>query len=127
MRGWEILGESEVSSFESDVEDLLIAAKANGIEELSVDALVDQLNGMGYSVTPDSLVASLQSHEHGHDFIKNVTLNTIVLKSHSLDDAEMQDYEDEQVDAERIATKTAMGNVKDKQAATQQATKDAAA
>ena len=80
MRGWELLRESEGSNFESDVEDLLIAAKANGMQELSVDALVDQLNNMGYAVTPDSLIASLESQENEHPFIKTITLNTIVLK-----------------------------------------------
>lgn len=72
MRGWELLRESEGSNFESDVEDLLIAAKANGMQELSVDALVDQLNDMGYAVTPDSLITSLQEHEHEHPFIKQL-------------------------------------------------------
>lgn len=127
MRGWELLRESEGSDFESDVEDLLIAAKANGMQELSVDALVDQLNDMGYAVTPDSLIASLEDHEHEHDFIKNITLSTIVLKSHSLDDQEITGFEDEEIDAERIASKTAMKGVKDKQAFQQSATKDAIA
>jgi len=127
MRGWELLNESEGSNFESDVEDLLIAAKANGMQELSVDALVDQLNDMGYAVTPDSLIASLEGHGHEHEFIKTITLNTIVLKSHALDDQETKGYEDEEADAERIATKTAMKGVKDKQASHRDATKDAVA
>ena len=127
MRGWELLREDEGSDFESDVEDLLIAAKANGMQELSVDALVDQLNDMGYAVTPDSLIASLEDHEHEHEFIKTITLSTIILKSHSLDDSEMTDYEDEEVDAERIASKTAMKGVKNKQANKREQTKDATA
>ena len=127
MRGWELLVESGGTDFESDVEDLLIAAKANDMQELSVDALVDQLNAMGYAVTPDSLIASLQDHDHKHDFIKTITLNTIVLKSHSLDDQETKDYEDEEVDAERIASKTAMKGVKNKQAQKKSITRDATA
>lgn len=123
MRGWELLVEREGSDFESDVEDLLIAAKANDMQELSVDALVDQLNAMGYAVTPDSLIASLENHEHEHKFIKTITLNTIILKSHSFDDKEMKDYEDEQVDAAKIASKTAMKSVKQKQDRTRQAGK----
>ena len=126
MRGWELLRESEGSDFESDVEDLLIAAKANGMQELSVDALVDQLNGMGYAVTPDSLIASLEDHEHEHDFIKTITLSTIILKSHSLDDQEIDGYEDEQVDAAKLASKTAMAGVKKSQDQTRQAGKDIA-
>ncbi len=124
MRGWELLVEREGTDFDSDVEDLLIAAKANDMQELSVDALVDQLNAMGYAVTPDSLIASLEDHEHEHEFIKTITLNTIVLKSHSFDDRETKDFEDQQVDAERIASKTAMKGIKKKQDQTRQAGKE---
>jgi len=124
MRGWELLRESEGTNFESDVEDLLIAAKANDMQELSVDALVDQLNAMGYAVTPDSLIASLEDDDHEHEFIKTITLNTIVLKSHSLDDQETTGFEDEQVDAQKLASKTAMKGVKKKQDQTRQAGKE---
>lgn len=125
MRGWELFYESEGTDFESDVEDLLIAAKANGMQELSVDALVAQLNDMGYAVTSDSLIASLEEHDLA--FIKNMTLNTITLKSHSLDDQEIQDYEDEEISAGRIAGKTAMKGVKSKQKQRKITTKDATA
>ena len=129
MRGWELLreGEDEHTDFESDVEDLLIAAKANDMQELSVDALVDQLNAMGYAVTPDSLIASLENNESEREFIKTITLNTIVLKSHSLDDQETTDYEDEEADAGRIASKTAMKGVKNKQKQHKEISKDVAA
>lgn len=127
MRGWELLVESEGSDFDSDVEDLLIAAKANDMQELSVDALVDQLNSMGYAVTADSLVASLEDHDHDHEFIETITLNTIVLKSHSFDDKEAQEFEDEQASAERIAAKTAMKGIKNKQKQRKVTTKDAIA
>lgn len=128
MRGWELLKESEGSDFDSDVEDLLIAAKANDMQELSVDALVDQLNDMGYAVTPDSLIASLEDEEGAeHEYIKTITLSTIVLKSHGLDDQEETGYEDEQADAGRIATKTAMKGIKNKQANQRERTKDATA
>lgn len=125
MRGWELLYESGGTDFESDVEDLLIAAKANGMQELSVDALVAQLNDMGYAATSDSLIASLEDHDLA--FIKTITLNTIILKSHSLDDQEMKDYEDEEIDAERIASKTAMKGVKNKQKQHKVTTKDVTA
>lgn len=126
MRGWELLKESDKDDFDSDLEDLLIASKANGITEVSVDDLVDQLNGMGHSVTADSLIASLDEHEHEHEYIKTVTLNSIILKSHSLDDEEVQDYEDEQVDAQKLASKTAMKGVQQKQDRTRQAGKEIA-
>lgn len=124
MRGWELLRENEGGTdFESDVEDLLIAAKANDMQELSVDALVDQLNAMGYAVTPDSLIASLEDHDHEHKYIKTITLNTIVLKSHSLDDQEMQDYEHDEFDAAKLASKTALKGIKQKQDRTKEAGK----
>jgi hypothetical protein len=126
MRGWELLKESDKDDFDSDLEDLLIAAKANGITEVSVDDLVDQLNGMGHSVTADSLVATLDDPEKEFAFIKTVTLNSIILKSHSLEDGEVEDYEDEQVDAQKLASKTAMKGVKKKQDQTRQAGKEIA-
>ena len=112
MRAWELLlVEADASEFDSDLEDLIIAAKANGITDISVDNLVDQLNAMGHSVTPDSLVSDLESKEN--QFIKNVTLDKITLKSHTVDDEEAtNDYEDQEADAGRIATKTAMKGVK---------------
>jgi|TARA_R110000868_G_scaffold208882_1_gene458442 hypothetical protein len=125
MRGWEILKESgNESEFESDLTDLLIAAKANHISEVSVDDLVDQLNGMGHSVTADSLVATLDNPDNQLEFIDVVTLNTITLKSHSVDDAQVNDYEDKQVDAKKLASKTAMKGVKQKQDRTKQAAKE---
>lgn len=127
MRGWEILVEDEGTDFESDVEDLLIAAKANGMTDLSVDSLVDQLNSMGYAVTADSLIASLDDHDHDHKFIKTITLNTIVLKSHSFDDQEAQEYEDEEADASRIASRTAMKGIKNKQKKQKEQTRGAIA
>ena len=125
MRGWEILKESgNESEFESDLTDLLIAAKANHISEVSVDDLVDQLNGMGHSVTADSLVATLDDPDQQLEFIDVVTLNTITLKSHSVDDKQVNDYEDKQVDAKKLASKTAMKGVKQKQDRTKQAAKE---
>ena len=125
MRGWELLRESDKQDFDSDLEDLLIAAKANGITEVSVDDLVDQLNGMGHSVTADGLIATLESEEHA--FIKTVTLNSIILKTHSLEDSEVEDYEDEQVDAAKLASKTAMKGVEKKQDRTRNAGKEISA
>ena len=126
MRGWELLRESDKDDFDSDLEDLLIAAKANGITEVSVDDLVEQLNGMGHSVTADSLVATLDDPNSEHAFIETVTLNSIILKSHSLEDGEVEDYEDKQVDAQKLASKTAMKGVQKKQDQTRQAGKELA-
>ena len=46
MRAIEILSEGEHSTVESDLTDLLIAAKANKLEEVDMEELVDQLNSM---------------------------------------------------------------------------------
>lgn len=122
MRAWELL-ESDNSDFESDLEDLLVAAKANDIIDIEVDDLVDQLSAMGHSVTPDSLASALQNRDD--EFVKNVTVNTITLKSHTVDDDMKSDYEDEEVDAEKLASKTAMKGVKKKQKQHRDIAKDA--
>lgn len=124
MRAREILREDSASAFESDLEDLLIAAKANGINDINVDTLVDQLNAMGHSVTPDSLISDLENMEDEHPFIDTVTLNTIKLKSHTVDDNDFEDYEDREVDAERMASKAAMKGVKNKQQTDRKISKD---
>ena len=121
MRAWELL-ESENSDFESDLNDLLIASKANGLTDVNVDDIVDQLSAMGHSVTADSLVNSLESQEN--DFVKTVTLNTITLSAHAVDDNDTGDYEDQPVDAEKLATRTAMKGVKKKNDNVKKAAKD---
>ena len=121
MKAWELLVEYVESTFDTDLEDLLIAAKANGITEVEVDSLVDQLNAMGHSVTPDSLITAVENYE----FIKNATLNTITFKDHPMDDSGGEDWEDEDVDAEKLATRTAMKDVKSKRDNKKQMAKDA--
>ena len=78
---------------------------------------------MGYSVTPDSLVSAIE--EHDHEFIKNATLNTITFNDHMVDDEGGEDWEDEEVDAEKLATRTAMKGVKGKQDQDKKIAKDA--
>lgn len=120
MRAWELL--ESAAGFETDLEDLLIAAKANDLTEVEVDGLVAQLNDMGHSVTADSLLTSLESHDF--EFIKNATLSTITFNDHVVDDSE-GDYEDIPVDAERLATRTAMKDVKKSKQQKQKVAKDA--
>src|SRR6056297_3176390 len=81
MRAIEILSEGEHSTVESDLTDLLIAAKANKLEEVDMEELVDQLNSMGHAVTSDSIVDTMNEFEL--EFVDNVTLNTITLKTHT--------------------------------------------
>lgn len=89
---------------------MLIAAKASGITEVEVDSIVDQLNAMGYSVTPDSLVSSIEQHDH--EFIKNATISTITFNDHNSVEDGGDEWEDQEVDAEKLASKTAMKRVK---------------
>ena len=66
----------------------------------------------------------LESAKQENNFVKNATLNTITLSSHVTDN-EVSDYEDIPVDAERLATRTAMKDVKKGKKQKQKAAKDA--
>jgi carbamoylphosphate synthase small subunit len=127
MRAWELLKEDEDAGDQmvSDLKDLLIAAKASGIEDIDTESLVTQLNDMGHSVTQDSLVDVLDDLDD--EFIKNVTLNDITLKSHTAGDGNESEneWEDQEADAGRIANKTAMKGVKKNAQQTKRTTKDA--
>ena len=75
MRAREILDEDYNQSLESDLNNLLIAVKGNGITELSTQKLADKLQQSGYSVTPDSLMVLLQDNP----IVANVTPETVNL------------------------------------------------
>lgn len=132
MRAWEFLTEGEKPAVESDLEDLLVAAKANDLTDLDVEDLVDQLNDMGHSVTADSLIDMVDNLEL--ELVDTATLNTIQLKGHSVDDADDSDEEGEhdrdnewedEVSSEGIAKSSAMKKVKDRAARRRRTTKDA--
>jgi hypothetical protein len=59
MRAREILDENYNQSLESDLDNLLVRAKASGAQEMSTEDLVLQLNGMGYSVSSNSIMQLL--------------------------------------------------------------------
>lgn len=131
MKAWELLSktsalvENEQHDVESDLNDLIVASKANGITELDVAELADQLNNMGHSVTDDSIVNLLDRSEL--EILDNVTLDTITLKQHTADEPDLSDdgdFEDE-VSSEDLAKKSAMKGIKKRQKTAQQATKDA--
>lgn len=131
MRAWELLTEGERPDVESDLEDLLIAAKANDLTDLNVEDLVDQLNDMGHSVTPDSLISMIDELEL--ELIDTATLNTVKLKGHTVDDDDDgetfdstdDEWDEEEVSSENIARKSAMKKVKDRAAERRKAAKDA--
>jgi hypothetical protein len=60
MRARELL-EDYNQSLESDLENLLIAAKGNGLQEIHTQDIVDQLYGMGYSVDVNSIMPLLSN------------------------------------------------------------------
>jgi hypothetical protein len=125
MRAWELLTEGEKPAVESDLEDLLVAAKANGLGDIEVEDLVSQLNDMGHSVTADSLVNMVDNLDN--EIVSTVTLNTIQLRDHTVDsdfEGDEDEYEDE-VDSADIAKRSAMKRVKARSKQRRQATKDA--
>lgn len=110
MRISEILLENEQSELQRDVVDLLIAAKASGIDSLETEQIVDQLNSMGHSVSVDSLLSMFD--EDRPDIIQNITANTISIDSYDgSGDFVDDDFQD---DFEKDTTQQAMQNIKDR-------------
>lgn len=64
MRVAEILLEFDyLDRLEGDINDLLIAGKAAGVQSIDLRQLVQQLREMGYSVSEDALRAKLEEVE----------------------------------------------------------------
>jgi len=61
MRAKELL-EDYNQSLESDLNNLLVAAKGNGVQQVQTKDIVDQLYGMGYSVNVNSLIPLLSNN-----------------------------------------------------------------
>lgn len=59
MRARELLDENYNQNLESDLNNLLVRAKAEGAQEMNTEDLVLQLNGMGYSVSSNSIMQLL--------------------------------------------------------------------
>jgi len=59
MRLFELL-ESYTGELQIDLKDLLISAKARGIDDIETDLIVQQLTNMGYSVSAESLLSMLE-------------------------------------------------------------------
>ena len=59
----------------NDINAYLVRLKANDIGTVGTDMLVDELTGMGYSVTPESLVDLLSNSK----YVSKVTVDTIDL------------------------------------------------
>lgn len=75
MRANEFLFENYNQQLESDLTNLLVAAKANGARNVKTQAIVQQLQGMGYSVDTNSIITLLQ----GNPVVTNATPQSIIL------------------------------------------------
>ena len=62
MRAKEILYEDYNQRLDSDLNNLLIGAKGNGAQDINTQDLANQLQAMGYSVDPASLMGLLQNN-----------------------------------------------------------------
>jgi hypothetical protein len=62
MRAREILQEDYNQSLESDLTNLLVAAKGNGAREVETQDIVNQLYGMGYAVDVNSIMTLLSNN-----------------------------------------------------------------
>lgn len=70
------LQENYNQALDSDLNNLLIGAKGNGAAELNMNDLVMQLQGMGYSVSPHSLMLLLSRNPN----VLNATPTSVRLK-----------------------------------------------
>ena len=62
MRAKEILYEDYNQRLDSDLNNLLIGAKGSGAQDINTQDLANQLQAMGYSVDPASLMGLLQNN-----------------------------------------------------------------
>jgi hypothetical protein len=77
MRAREILQEDYNQSLQSDLNNLLVGAKGNGVQQLKTQDIVDQLYGLGYSVNTNSIMSLLSNNPT----IMNATPEMITMTS----------------------------------------------
>jgi hypothetical protein len=77
MRAREILDEDYNSSLESDLNNLLIAAKGSGAQAVQTQQLASQLQNMGYSIDANSILPLLQRNAS----VLNATPTQVTLKT----------------------------------------------
>jgi hypothetical protein len=76
MRFVEILIEGYSDKLESDLQDLLAAAKARGVSEVSTTMLVSQLVDLGHNVNNVSIMSAL----NGNPFVQTASPEQVNLK-----------------------------------------------
>ena len=77
MRAREILQEDYNANLEADLNNLLIGAKGSGATQLQTQQVVNELQNMGYSVSPVSLMHLLQKNPN----VLNATPTMLTLKT----------------------------------------------
>lgn len=71
-----LLSENYKSQLMNDINVYLVRLKANGIPSIGTDIMVRELEDLGHSVTPESLVDLLGSSK----YVQNVTVDSIELE-----------------------------------------------
>jgi hypothetical protein len=101
MRAKEILYEDYSQRLDSDLNNLLIGAKGNGAQNIDTQDIANQLQGMGYSVDVNSLMAMLQNNPA----VANATPESITLSSQDGSAGQTQDSASRVSDMASKATK----------------------
>jgi hypothetical protein len=70
-----LLSENYESQLQNDINVYLVRLKANGIPSIGTDIMARELNDLGHSVTPESLVDMLANSK----YITKVTTDSIEL------------------------------------------------
>lgn len=86
--------ENYTAELESTLNDILASAKGQGLDNISTDVLVKQMNTLGYDVTTTSIMTLLQDNP----FVVSATPETVDLDPG--DGAGVMGDEDSSVDSE---------------------------
>ena len=97
MKIVELLVENYTQQLEVDLDNLIVAAKARGIDHLKTDELVTQMVQMGYDVNPNSLMTIISNNPA----IQTATPMDIQLTP--TDDAGLTGAEDPEQSAEKVS------------------------
>jgi len=103
----DIVNESRIGELGGDLNDLLMSVRGNDISDIDTNKIVSQLNSMGYSVSPASLIDILQ----GNPLIQTATVDNIKFKHTDMyavsgdDESKEQNREKVKSLAKKAATK----------------------
>lgn len=91
----------------NDIKSYLVRLKANGITSIGTDIMSKELEDMGYSVTPESLVDALANSK----YVQKVTVDSIELAGTPMSqDAESKEKEKDKI--RKLAVDTAKKKIK---------------